>query len=62
MIVYKKYDIVSVVPFLHGGPTVFVSSRELMNDVVGHGSSFDKASLNVFDKYVDLIYRSLMAS
>ncbi|KDQ12294.1 hypothetical protein BOTBODRAFT_113010 [Botryobasidium botryosum FD-172 SS1] len=35
-------DIMSVVPWLHGAPVVFISSLELMKQILGHSDGFDK--------------------
>ncbi|KDQ08642.1 hypothetical protein BOTBODRAFT_645444 [Botryobasidium botryosum FD-172 SS1] len=38
----KDMDIVSVIPWLHGGPVVIVSSMEMMQQVLGYSDDFDK--------------------
>lgn len=44
--VLRKYDIVSVVPWLLGPPAVYIASVEMMREVVGHTTDFDKVAGN----------------
>ncbi|EGN97680.1 hypothetical protein SERLA73DRAFT_111009 [Serpula lacrymans var. lacrymans S7.3] len=39
---YPKYDIISIVPWLQGPATIFVSSVEMMRQIIGRTDAFDK--------------------
>jgi len=43
----RDTDIISIVPWLHGTPAVFVSSMEMMQQILGYSDDFDKLSRDV---------------
>lgn len=61
--VYGKYDILSVVPWLHGPPVVYVSSAEMMAQILGYGDNFDKPFSAVKNRYVYILqHRTIRVS
>ncbi|KDQ18443.1 hypothetical protein BOTBODRAFT_641585 [Botryobasidium botryosum FD-172 SS1] len=41
---YQRYNIISVVPWLHGPATVYVSSLELMRQISGYADDFERVA------------------
>lgn len=55
--VYKKSEVISVIPLIHGQTCLYTSSPEVIHQVLGFDSSFEKSEVSLVLKYVCLQFR-----